>query len=77
MLQISAKKMIGSLGFMPMCPKKKGLRSVKMHERIATSLLKIFRFTKNKPRRPKEENEKFIKCLIFTICFISMKTFAN
>ena len=68
-----AKKVIVSLTLIPMCPKKNGFKSVKMQESIATSLLKIILFTKNKPSMLKEENEQLIKCLIFTICFTSIK----
>ena len=56
-VQISAVNITGSLGFIPMCPKKIGLRKVKIQDRIAISLLKIFLFTKNNPSMPKEENE--------------------
>ena len=57
MVQISAVKIIGSLGFIPIWPKKIGLRRVNKQDKIAISLLKIFLFTKNNPRTPKEENK--------------------
>ena len=74
--QISDVNIIGSLGFIPMCPKNIGLRRVKAHDKIAISLLNIFLFSKNKPSTPNEDTNQFIVCLIsmlLIVCFTQTK----
>ena len=66
-------KIIGSLGLLPMCPKKKGLRRVKIQDSIAISLLKIFLFTKNKPIIPIKEKNQFTACLTSIVYLVSIK----
>ena len=66
-LEINEKKIIKSFEFMPICPKKKGFKSVIKQVKIATFELNNFFENINNPTILNVEKDIFTKCIIKSI----------